>query len=237
MEFLSFCHRQINKALKGLLTCLIVVLLLLQESSPQSCLPEGILFTTQSQIDSFPINYPNCTEIEGFVHIWTEEISNLNGLSVITSIDSNLVITETNLIDLAGLENLTHLGGDLSLYYNDYINDLSGINNLSSVNGSLRIVINSLSSLNGLNNLTDVEGFVKVQGNGVQNLIGLDSLTTIGGAFYIEGNNSLINLIGVENLSTIGGNLVVVGNNSLLNFEGISNLSTIGNRLYYNTPQ
>ena len=31
----------------------------------QGCLPEGITFTTQEQIDNFQINYPGCTEIEG----------------------------------------------------------------------------------------------------------------------------------------------------------------------------
>ena len=31
----------------------------------QGCLPEGITFTTQEQIDNFQTNYPGCTEIEG----------------------------------------------------------------------------------------------------------------------------------------------------------------------------
>jgi hypothetical protein len=34
----------------------------------QGCLPEGITFTTQAQIDSFQIDYPGCTEIEGDEH-------------------------------------------------------------------------------------------------------------------------------------------------------------------------
>ena len=55
----------------------------------QPCLPEGITFTTQAQIDSFQINYPNCTEIEGDVII-SGYITNLYGLSVLTSIEGNL---------------------------------------------------------------------------------------------------------------------------------------------------
>ncbi len=35
----------------------------------QGCLPEGITFTTQEQIDNFQTNYPGCTEIEGDVII------------------------------------------------------------------------------------------------------------------------------------------------------------------------
>ena len=52
----------------------------------QPCLPEGITFTTQEQIDNFQINYPNCTEIEGDVIIEGDDINNLNGLNVLNSI-------------------------------------------------------------------------------------------------------------------------------------------------------
>jgi len=34
-------------------------------SIAQSCLPQGITFTTQAQIDNFQPIYPYCTEIEG----------------------------------------------------------------------------------------------------------------------------------------------------------------------------
>ena len=33
----------------------------------QICLPNGITFTTQGQIDSFSINYPGCSVIGGYV--------------------------------------------------------------------------------------------------------------------------------------------------------------------------
>ncbi len=52
----------------------------------QGCLPEGITFTTQEQINNFQTNYPGCTEIEGAVkllgHIEANSINNLNGLRV-----------------------------------------------------------------------------------------------------------------------------------------------------------
>ena len=49
-------------------------------SISQSCLPEGITFSTQEQIDNFQTVYPGCTEIEGDVKIEGENISNLYGL-------------------------------------------------------------------------------------------------------------------------------------------------------------
>ena len=83
----------------------------------QPCLPEGITFYTQAQIDSFQINYPNCTEIEGDVSIYGDEITNLSGLSVLTSILGDLKIGKpfggTSLTNLSGLDNVTSIDGNL----------------------------------------------------------------------------------------------------------------------------
>ena len=63
-------------------------------SLSQSCLPEGIAFTIQEQIDSFQINYPNCHGIEGYVNIAGDDINNLNGLNILTSIGGYLQIVD-----------------------------------------------------------------------------------------------------------------------------------------------
>ena len=67
---------------------LIFVLLLthITANSQSPCLPEGITFTTQAQVDSFQINYPGCTEIMGTVVIEGPSINNLDGLNVLTAV-------------------------------------------------------------------------------------------------------------------------------------------------------
>ena len=73
------------------LTILIFALLIIEVSAfAQPCLPGGITFSTQDQIDNFQTNYPNCTEIEGGVVIEGSDITNLDGLNVITSIGEYL---------------------------------------------------------------------------------------------------------------------------------------------------
>lgn len=67
-------------------------------ASSQPCLPEGITFSTQEQIDNFQNNYPDCTQIVGDVRIgfyfWTTyDITNLNGLSCLTSIGVSPIST------------------------------------------------------------------------------------------------------------------------------------------------
>jgi len=52
----------------------------------QPCLPAGITFSSQQQIDNFQTNYPNCTEIGGDMIIEGNDITNLDGLSVLTTI-------------------------------------------------------------------------------------------------------------------------------------------------------
>ena len=41
----------------------------------ETCLPDGITFVLQSQVDNFQTNYPNCTEIEGSVTITPPALS------------------------------------------------------------------------------------------------------------------------------------------------------------------
>jgi len=53
----------------------------------QPCLPEGITFSNQAEIDNFQTNHPDCTEIEGGVLIEGNDITNLNGLNVLESVD------------------------------------------------------------------------------------------------------------------------------------------------------
>jgi len=95
------------------LVCIVQTILI-----SQSCMPEGITFTRQSQIDNFLINYPNCTEIEGTVRIVGDSIYNLSGLNVLQSIGGSLIFSSNKeLINLTGLENLVSIGGGFTTNY------------------------------------------------------------------------------------------------------------------------
>ena len=78
------------------------------------CLPYGNYhFMYQHEIDSFQSDYPGCTDLEGSLLIhggWgggMGDYTNLSGLSVVTSIDSILLISHAYyLTSLSGLENI-----------------------------------------------------------------------------------------------------------------------------------
>ena len=227
-------------------------------SISQNCLPEGITFTTQEQIDNFQINYPGCTEIEGDVEI--RGVSNLNGLNGLTTIGGDLFINANYLTSLVGLEGVTSIGGMLEIHNNDSLTSLSGLVNLTSVGGLKVSWSDALTSLAGLENLTSIGGDFEIIYSALTNLEGLEGVTSIGGGLIIWGNDALTNLSGLENLTyisgrlfigdevglgnpaltsiaelsgvtSIGGDLLISRNNTLINLEGLENLTSIGGSL------
>ena len=137
----------------------------------QPCLPEGITFSTQEEIDNFQTNYPNCTEIEGYVRIGapgaSSKITNLNGLSVLSSIGGSLDVGDgfirfnPALTSLTGLDNVTSIGGDLQIWANHALTSLIGLNNVTSIGNDLIIQSNNaLTTLSGLDNIdaASIEG-------------------------------------------------------------------------------
>jgi N-acetylneuraminic acid mutarotase len=194
-----------------------------------SCLPEGIYFETQEQVDNFQINHPGCSEIEGDVSI-IGNINNLNGLSVIASIGGNLEI-RSPLATLTGLDALASIGGYIGgscriggawwtgTNSNPFLTSLAGIESLTTIEGSLIIQGNpSLISLNGLSNLTSVGELIIEANISLTSLTGLDNIDA-GSVSYLSvfGNGSLASceIQGIcDYLSSPNGSVNIFGNAS-----------------------
>ena len=219
----------------------------------QTCLPEGITFTTQDQLDSFSINYPGCSMIEGDVIIRDSEIVDLHGLDSLTHVGSLSIRNTTNLISLLGLNNLLSIEGNFIVYNNTNLLNLVGLENLSNIEGYIRISDNSsLVNFSGLESLSNVEEGVEIYDNSalvniggwealdsiggelyisnyyMTSLIGLDGLTFVGGTLEIKDNVNLLSLNGLVGLNTVMGSLVIDGNEELLNLEGLASLNKVG---------
>jgi len=176
----------------------------------QSCLPDGITFSNQVQIDSFNYNYPGCHEIEGNVHITGGDIANLYGLNEITKVNGNVLIGNADsLINLEGLNNLCEIGGQLWIGY-------------YGPDGNM-----SLESFSGLERLKTIgQGLVVVQNPKIENFIGFDSLRYVYN-LEIGPNEKLNSLIGLLSLDTIDYGLIIAGTESLTDLNGLSNLSFV----------
>ena len=153
--------------MKRLIFLIIVSLLVQTKLLSQSCLPEGIVFTTQEQIDNFQTDNPDCTEIEGDVVIggWppTENITNLNGLNVVTSIGGYLHIEHNlALVNLEGLDNLDSIGDWFVCKGNISLINLTGLENLTHIEGGLWFYINSMINLTGLEGLSVINEHIVI---------------------------------------------------------------------------
>ena len=196
----------------------------------QGCLPEGITFTNQAQIDSFAINYPNCTEIEGDVYIGIlpeTDITNLNELNVLNSIGGSMEIAFNDLTNLSGLDNLTSVGENLKIGGTYALVSLAGLEGLTSIGGNLEIGFQSgmmllgnqsLTSLEGLANLSFLGGNLEIRSNSsLTSLSGLGKISSLDGEYlFIDYNNVLTSLMGLDSINSISAQYVWIMNNSSL---------------------
>lgn len=185
----------------------------------QGCLPEGITFSTQEQIDDFQTNYPGCTEIEGYVTIEGSDITNLTGLSVITAIGGTLTIGVTeNLETLSGLGNLQSIGGNFAIGENSALVNLSGLESLTEISGNLWIFDNNnLMNVSGFDALVSIGETISIYFNpSLDNLSGLSTLNSIGDAIYIDNNDNLGSLAGLDNIDPNSILNLLIINNDLL---------------------
>ncbi|MFZ4462487.1 MAG: hypothetical protein ACOYN5_01470, partial [Bacteroidales bacterium] len=215
------------------LSILLFLLFVSFTASSQSCLPQGITFSTQADVDNFHINYPNCTQIGGSVYIVNTSISNLNGLNVLTSIGGLLQIWyNMHLISLSGLDNVTQIGGALIIQYNFALTNLSGLKGLTQIGGDFTYFSNGLiTNLSGLDKLTYVGGTLKITDCCLSSLTGLGKLDHIGGYLWLENNYALTNLSGLDSLNSIGNYLWIHNNYALTSLTGLDKLNSIGGGL------
>lgn len=207
----------------------LLMLLALISAKAQSCLPEGITFSTQAQIDNFQLNFPSCSEIEGTVTISGSDITNLNGLTVVTSIGGGLYIYFNDILtSLTGLGNVISIGENLLISSNNVLASLMGLANLTSIEGNIEIWGDNpaLTNLKGLEHITSIGGYLGVWANSAfSSFEGLENLTSIGGSLFIESNNGLTSLTELNNVTFIGGSLNINYNNALTNLTGLDNIN------------
>ncbi len=183
---------------------------------PQACHPEGITLTNQDQVDCFQYNYPGCDQIAG-----------------------SLTISGSDITSLAGLSNVTSIGGHLDIKFNNSLTNLAGLQNLQYIGGNVTISDNpSLVNLIGLSGLPEiVRNFVIRNNPFLASLGGPTSLTLIGQAFEIAHNPQLFSLSGLETLQSIGGRMTIEYNDSLASLSGLDNVipgSITGLTIRYN---
>jgi len=105
-----------------------------------------------------------------------------------------------NIVELSGLSNLKHIGGDLSIETSG-MTSLSGLNNIKSVGGAVYIASNpNLVNLTGLNLLKDIKDSLNVAANNKLNNIAALGAARTARKVTITSNPLLSNLCPVKPL-------------------------------------
>ena len=218
------------------------------------CSQHGYALYSQDEVDDFQATYGNgnvCDRLPGGLIVSGNDITNLDGLKDITSIEEGLSLSSVHfLTNVNGLENLTQIGGSLRITGKHNLTNIDGLRNLTDFDGFVYIRGNfslanidglaglsklitgieiwdnqSLRNIDGLRNITGIEGGLNIRGNLLlENINGLESLTRVGEQLYISGNDSLTNIDGLSSLTSIGSDLFVSANYALERCEGVSRL-------------
>jgi hypothetical protein len=131
----------------------------------QDCVPIDITLNNQGEMDSFQANHGPCDRLQN-LHIQGPDITNLNGLSALTTVDGELWIQDNvSLTGLGGLSALTSIVGNALIQNNAVLTNVDGLSALTSVGAELTISNNAvLSDLDGLSALQWVQS-LSVFGN------------------------------------------------------------------------
>lgn len=188
--------------------------------------PTGLVqLESQANVDSFVVNYPNCTSLFYLsIGPWSgavSDISDISGLSNLTHITTQLVVSNNpQLPSLSGLDNIERTAG-LYVFGNDLLTNLNGFGSLDTVDGIFYIKENqALTSISGVGNLKHISGDVDIESNhNLVSLSGFSSLHSVGG-FELY-NNKIASLSGLENLTTVNDYFVIFYEHYLQDLTGL----------------
>ena len=113
-------------------------------------------------------------------------------------------VSETDLVDLAGLEGVTEVSGDLVVSDNPQLADLSAFDDLQRIDGDLTLASNpSLAEWDGFDTVESVGGRVRLTGGGPTDASGFGALTSIGDGLSVT-SATVVTVSGFGALHTCG---------------------------------
>ncbi|CAL2082421.1 exported hypothetical protein [Tenacibaculum sp. 190524A05c] len=224
------------------------------QSLSAQCPSGSVYLTSQTAVNDFINNYPDCTAITGnlvissasvtdisglnnkiknvtgLLSISSTSLTNLNGLQGIETIGSSFTVNNNDsLSTLAALSNLTSVGNGLNITGNDAITTLSGIENISTV-ASIKVTSNyALADISVFSHLTNVNFDISVGYNNLTDLQGLHNLITVKNLTITEPN--LPNLNDLDKLRTVD-RLIVQSNSIITSLEGLENITSVDEILF-----
>ncbi|HEY8377258.1 MAG TPA: hypothetical protein VIK91_12245, partial [Nannocystis sp.] len=133
-------------------------------------------------------------------------VTSLEPLAGVTSLEGGLHLERLEALEsLAGLHNLEHVGGSITIWRLHKLTDIQALAGLTDLPGSLELTeLFALPSLEGLHNITHIGGRLTVDKcPQLADLDGLRGLQRIGGGLFL-GQLPITTLHGLEALTEVG---------------------------------
>ena len=213
------------------------------------CPPFVFTFETQADVNAYVANYSDCSVFAGDLVIGAttaNDISNLSGLSFITAIDGTLVIRNTNLQSLSGLQNIdASTITDLAIENNPNLSVCALANfcaylgietNTATISGNqANCASREEVSIACDQDCPDGTVFLRSQGQVDEYVSLYGECEVITGSLLfatLSGNDvsDITDISGLSNLRTIEGRLHIAST-SLVNLSGLEGLTTINGDL------
>ena len=149
------------------------------------------------------------------------DITNVDGLNSLTSINGSVFIEGAAFTSFRGLENVQTIGGFFSIDGFSALTSLSPLSSLTSV-GGISINAYGVTNLNGLENLTTCNGTLVISSPTISDISALHNLTNSEGLGIFT--TQLTSLHGLENLAQVSNSYMHISNNNQL-----TDISALGN--------
>ena len=221
--------------MKKLILTTIFVTIHLVIFAQVDCPTKSTIFLSQSEVDSFKILYPNCTEFKALT-LKGSDIMNVNNLPAKISIDGPLVIENCSNLKEFNIDVVVNTKNSFIKIINNPI--LTTIKGLNSVIETQNIDINNNPLLTDSDYCGDMIKCGNInfyQNNSVVKINGFNNLVT-GKVIEIFRNNSLEEINGFNAAKSIT-ELKVYRNDKLVKFDGFNNYGDYTNRVHFDSRE
>ncbi|WP_298494519.1 hypothetical protein [uncultured Algibacter sp.] len=188
-----------------------------------------VFLESQEQVDAFSLF--GYKDIIGNLTIGLEsESTNIDDISALASIETisgYIVVKNTELLNLQGVENINTISGGFWIYKNNNLLTVTEFTSLTNFSGGFHIQDNPNLVTISFSGFDTVE-YLFIGFNANLTTVVLNDLVTVNDLFRYLVNPSLTSLGEFNNFTNVGGNLMVRFADQLINLQGLNNLQSVG---------